>query len=356
MKNLVLLIAALIMGAQGSRAESAVHRHFATAAYGYSNSFIFVENGISFSVYPDGEFDFYIQNQIGIPAGRNAALTFNAGFNYNPFIQYDAFGAVIQVRQVPVFYDFYGRVRQIGGMRVYYNSLGYYDYHVGYINPYNRYYVYQPFHRYFVRPATGFCMVYPQPYRRYYSPVRYTWYRPYRNNVRRAYARAGSTYRNHTRPDRSRIYRNDNRVTASHTGVRGNNRHSSGKEAVASRQSRTGPARTTARTATATERKGVSRAGNRTTYARSGARKSELSGTASTRTASNTRAVRNSGGGKKYTAERKSSYNQRSGMARAETKGRVSASRKSVIKNDRSGRTGRNASGARTGVSRRNPR
>lgn len=248
MKNVVFLIAVLLLGTGSAQAAPEQTLASTMTTFGNSNSFIFVENGVSFSVYPDGEFDFYLNNPAGVQAGvafGATAVTFNSGFNYNRYVQYDDFGAVVQVRHVPVYYDYYGRVNRIGnvfisyrngrlfrlgGMRVYYNNLGYYSYHVGYVNPFNRYYVYRPFHQYFVRPAISYCMVYPQPYRRYYHPVRYTYHRPYHHNVRRAYARAGQTHKHHTRAERSRIYRNDSRVVA-----RSNDRN--GKLVESSRQS-----------------------------------------------------------------------------------------------------------------------
>ena len=230
MRHFILLFVALVMGVGNSPAKASENKVAAATLSGYSNSFIFAENGITFSVYPDGEFDFYIDNRVQAGVGiGTAGITFNAGFNYNPFVQYDDYGAVIQVQHVPIYYDYYGRVNRIGGiqihyrnglvyrlggMRVFYTPMGYYDYHIGYINPYNRVYVYRPFHRYFVRPDFGHCLVYSHPYRRYYRPVRYTYYRPYHNNVRRAYATVGKTYRYHPRSERSRIYRNDHRVTA----------------------------------------------------------------------------------------------------------------------------------------------
>ncbi|MDG1573032.1 hypothetical protein OZ410_11945 [Robiginitalea sp. M366] len=230
MKQLVLLFAAMVMGTslQATPEDKVVTRN----AFRYGNSFIFVENGVTFSVYPDGEFDFYIDNYAGVNAHIGAGpvgITFNSGFNYNPYVQYDDYGAVIQVENIPIYYDYYGRVNRIGGidiwyrngrafriggMRVFYNNRGFYDYHVGYINVYNRRYIYRPFHRYFARPAVGFCMVYNRPYRRFYQPVRYTYYAPYRYNHRRAFAHVGKTYRYKDRADRSRVYRNDRRVAA----------------------------------------------------------------------------------------------------------------------------------------------
>ncbi len=209
---------------------------------GYGNSFIFVEDGVTFSVYPDGEFDFYMDSRVNVGIGAqigNVGITFNSGYDYNPYVQYDDYGAVIQVENIPIFYDYYGRVsqignvdiwynngrvRRIGGLHVYYNG-GVISHYTGFINVYNRYYVYRPFHRYFARPAIGFCNVYTTPYRRYYRPVRYTYYAPYRYNTRRAYAHAGKVYRNDNHYRRDNIYRNDKRVTVRDNSVRrsGNN-------------------------------------------------------------------------------------------------------------------------------------
>lgn len=236
MKNLVLLFAAVILGTTGVLAKSTVEDKVATRnAYRYNNSFIFVENGITFSVYPDGEFDFYIEDYV---TGRRNGLTFNSGFDYSPYAQYDDYGAVIQVENVPIYYDFYGRVTQIGdvdiryrnnrvrsvgGMFVFYDNRGFYDYHTGFINIYNRHYVYRPFHGFFVRPAIGFALVFNRPYRRFYTPIRYTYYRPYRFNTRRAYVKIGREHRyNQVRRERASIYRNDNRVAVRENSYRGN--------------------------------------------------------------------------------------------------------------------------------------
>ncbi|MGB3152196.1 MAG: hypothetical protein WBB27_16185 [Maribacter sp.] len=236
MKNLVLLFTAILLGTTGVFATSTLEDKVAVRnAYNYNNSFIFVENGITFSVFPDGEFDFYIENQI---SGRRNGITLNSGFDYSPFVQYDDYGAVIQVENVPIFYDFNGRVTQIGdvdiryrngrvrrlgGMSVFYNNRGFFDYHTGFINIYNRNYVYRPFHRWFARPALGFSLVLNRPYRRFYTPIRYTYYNPYRNNFRRSYAQIGREHRyNRVRRERANIYRNDKRVAVRDNSFRTN--------------------------------------------------------------------------------------------------------------------------------------
>ena len=62
---------------------------------------------------------FYIIN------GSGVSISFNSGYNYNSFLQYDAFGAIIQIKHVPIYYDFYGRVSRIGNIYINYNRHGY---------------------------------------------------------------------------------------------------------------------------------------------------------------------------------------------------------------------------------------
>lgn len=226
---------ATFLGTTATFATTADDKVAERNAYRYNNSFIFLEDGITFAVYPDGEFDFYIDNRIG----RNRRnVTFNSGFDYSPFAQYDDYGAVIQVENIPVYYDFYGRVSQIGSvdinyrngrvnrlgnMFVFYNRRGFYDYHTGFINVYNRRYIYRPFHSFFARPALGFCFVRTTPYRRFYNPFRYTYYNPYRFNRRQRFARIGKVHRyNQVRRERSSIYRNDKRVALRDNARRSN--------------------------------------------------------------------------------------------------------------------------------------
>lgn len=230
MKNLILTFVSLIVSqmAFGSTTTENTGRR----SFGYQDALIFVESGITFSVYPDGEYDFFIDNPnyVGVDyRTRNVSISFNSGFNYNPWVQYDDYGAVIQIENTPIYYDFYGRVSRIGGLNifyqrgrvsrigglyVYYDGYGRFARFNGYINMYNRLYVHRPVYSFFTRPAVSFCLVNTRPYRRYYHPVRYTYYRPYRNNHRRAYAPVGRTYHYKESNPRRNVYRNDRRVAS----------------------------------------------------------------------------------------------------------------------------------------------
>ena len=125
MKNLILLISGIVLTTYGVQAKSLENKVQYTTSFSSNNAIIFVENGITFSIYRDGEFDFYMQNRINVAnnaAAFNTGYTFNSGYNYNSFVQYDAYGAVIQVENVPIYYDYYGRVNQIGAIPIRYNN------------------------------------------------------------------------------------------------------------------------------------------------------------------------------------------------------------------------------------------
>ncbi len=239
MKKFVLIITAVLFGTAMANAATAEDK-VATVNRNAVNSFIFVEDGVTFSVYPDGEFDFFIDNRVNLALGAragNVGITFNSGFDYNPFVQYDDYGAIIQIENVPVFYDFYGRVdqignininyrnglvRRVGGLNVFYNGAAF-SHYTGYVNVYNRNFVYRPYFSWFARPAVGFCNVWVTPYRRYYTPIRYTWYSPYNYNERRIYAHIGREHRyNEVRRERATIYRNDKRVAVRDNAIRTN--------------------------------------------------------------------------------------------------------------------------------------
>ncbi|MGB8704460.1 MAG: hypothetical protein WCD31_05485 [Gillisia sp.] len=191
MKNLTYLLALLFVGwsASAKTTASATTNNF----YNYGDSFIFVEGDVEFAVYPDGQFDFYYNPQFSRTSIVNISvpgvnISYNSGYNYDPYLQYDDYGAVIQIENVPVYYDYYGRIVQagniyinynshglvanVGGLNIYYNMFNQPVRYVGFINRYNPRYVYRPWHRYYVRPYDDYRVVYNQPYREYYAPTR----------------------------------------------------------------------------------------------------------------------------------------------------------------------------------------
>lgn len=225
MKNLSLLLAFMVIGWSGWASPDA---HERPAVAGYGDAFIFVEGGVEFAVYPDGQFDFFYNSRgngyhINVVT-PHVNISYNAGYNYDPYVQYDDFGAVIQIEHVPVFYDYYGRIVQAGNVFISYNHFGMisrignlhfhynhnrFSHYSGYINAHNRRYVYRPWHDHYRRPPAHFAVVLHQPYRAYYHPHRV------------AYSHHKNYYRKHyNKGYQKRYYRPGQKVTAYHRGTR----------------------------------------------------------------------------------------------------------------------------------------
>lgn len=207
------------------------------AIYNSNNAITFVENGITFSVFQNGEFDFFLNthsNNLGVNYySPNVSISFNSGYNYNRFVQYGQFGAVIQVERTPVFYDHYGRVtsigdininyrhgnlHRVGGLHIHYNSSGHYVIRNGYINSFNRNYTYHPHHNLFIRPYAGYRVVRSSPYRHHYSATRHHYY----NDHRYAYKHHYDHHRSYTnkRATHQKQYRSKNNVHTNDYGSR----------------------------------------------------------------------------------------------------------------------------------------
>lgn len=229
MKRLIFLLAGFVFFSGSGWANDSSFGVNSSSSQWNNNpnqSFIFIENGIEFSVFQDGQFDFFIPNNgPNVSVGFNTSnvnFSFNSGYNYNPFVQYDSYGAVIQIQNTPVFYDYYGRVQQIGSLFIGYNNYGlvnrigglqvFYRNNAfwrqsGFINQMNRSYVWRPWHRYYAMPAAQFCLISSQPYRQFYTPVRHIYYRPYKNNSRHfAFNRQQPHYRAKIKTNRSQRY------------------------------------------------------------------------------------------------------------------------------------------------------
>lgn len=195
MKKATTLLAGIFLMCFSANAVTVLPENLMTTN-NYGQRYIFVEGGVEFSIFPDGQFDFVylgrndgnnLNVQIGSP---NVNISFNAGYNYDMYIQYDNYGAVIQVENVPIYYDRYGRIAQAGNVNIYYNDMhlvrvgglyvhydqyGHYSHYTGFINSWNRHYVARPWHRYYVLPSYSHCIVYDYAYRRYYDPIRYSY-------------------------------------------------------------------------------------------------------------------------------------------------------------------------------------
>ena len=229
MRNLTFILTFLFIG--WSVSASVNSRPAITTYTNYNDSFIFIEGGVEFAIYPNGEFDFYFnpdfrRRNITHIASPDVNISYNSGYNYNPFVQYDDYGAVIQIENVPVYYDYYGRIiqagnvllrynnfgrlAQVGNLRIHYNSHHHFTHYSGFINHYNRRYVYRPWHTYYRRPHGNVSIVFNRPYRAYYQPHRIS----YHNYV--------SVYKNYYVKNNSRrnFYRPSDRVNSYNYGTK----------------------------------------------------------------------------------------------------------------------------------------
>ena len=229
MKKVYLLFAFLVVGLSAQAAPTAATD--LRNPFGYGDAFIFTESGVEFAVFPNGEFDFNLNPRSIAPGyGRNTPFSFNEGYNYNPYVQYDDYGAVIQIERVPVYYDYYGRIIRAGRVQIGYNHYGMvnrignlflqydpynqYTRYSGYINAHNRFYNFRPWHEYYRRPAVNYNIVYNEPYRRYYVPQRrnYSTYKKYyrrsvQTDFRRSYYTPGERVSSYYRGSRSQDQR-----------------------------------------------------------------------------------------------------------------------------------------------------
>jgi hypothetical protein len=241
MKNLTYILALFFIGWSAS-ANSDKTNNF--LPYNYGEAFIFVEGEVEFAVYTNGEFDFYYNPQFARHSDNyinspRENISFNAGYNYDLYVQYDDYGAVVQIENVPVYYDYYGRIIQAGNVYINYNSHGnivrvgnmhvrYNRFnqpirYIGSINQYNSRYVYQPWHRYYMRPHQDYRVVYYQPYRAYYEPSRinYIQYSNYYQNNNN-YINKNNFYR----PGQQGVAYNQGRRTTSERDLKTNLRSS----------------------------------------------------------------------------------------------------------------------------------
>jgi hypothetical protein len=132
MKKNVLLLA-LLLGAFGiSNANSINENNLTTnnqtSRYGQMEPFRFIERGVEFYVFPNGEFDFNthpeyrrtprmhtsINNSYGAPA-------YNSHSNHGVTIEHDHLGRVRRIGNVFVNYDAFNRIKRVGSVYMNYN-------------------------------------------------------------------------------------------------------------------------------------------------------------------------------------------------------------------------------------------
>lgn len=134
MKKMILFIAALLLIGTTAQATDQLsdHQDRVTKRYHQAQPIVFIQNGVKFLVYPNGEVDFRtVRNR-----SRNHTWSSHRGFNtpggyygYTPrsrhgFVRYDYYGRLKKVGLNYLTYDRYNRVRRIGSIYIQYNRRG----------------------------------------------------------------------------------------------------------------------------------------------------------------------------------------------------------------------------------------
>jgi len=146
MKKLQLLFAMMIIGMASATASEIVSENKGedltiTKRYRYTQPILFVERGVEFLIFPDGNFDFNteygnwsnddyyyrgnkrrrgsINRSFGVPGSRfnYTSSRYNRGMR----VIHDRWGNVRRIGNVFINYDYYGRVKRVGSVYLRYN-------------------------------------------------------------------------------------------------------------------------------------------------------------------------------------------------------------------------------------------
>ena len=116
-----------------------------TSRYGYMEPFKFIERGIEFYVFPNGEFDFNTHPEYRDTRRSHTSVNISYGAprnyynNHGVTIEHDRLGRVRRIGNVFVNYDAFDRIKRIGSVYMNYNrnlirNIGglyvYYDRHL----------------------------------------------------------------------------------------------------------------------------------------------------------------------------------------------------------------------------------
>jgi len=172
--NQVLVAFTILFGlgmaeASEKRVFDDVGRRFRPVDYRNAEPIVFMERGVEFYVFPNGEFDFNTVRTAtpNRPRGNSFNSTFGAPnvHSYNNHrnngvrIEHDHFGRVRRIGNVFINYDAFGRIRragsvymrynsfaltQVGNLRIVYNRRGQIISVYGTVNGFNHGYVYNP--------------------------------------------------------------------------------------------------------------------------------------------------------------------------------------------------------------------
>lgn len=140
----VLVIAVLALGLHSAKAsdkkvfDDVSTRNYPPVDYRYADPIVFMERGIEFYVFPNGEFDFNtvtttaprprggrgnVNATYGAPGSYTNTNSYNNVRNNGTKIEHDYMGRVRRIGNVFINYDNVGRVKRVGSVYMNYNSF-----------------------------------------------------------------------------------------------------------------------------------------------------------------------------------------------------------------------------------------
>ena len=138
MKKITLLLSALVLlfgtnmaNASAEKVVDDVDRRFRPIDYRYAEPIIFMERGVEFMIFPNGEFDFNTVTTTASPRPRNTtygaprgnAYGYYGPANHGVRVEHDYMGRVRRIGSVYINYDAVGRVKRVGSVYMRYNSF-----------------------------------------------------------------------------------------------------------------------------------------------------------------------------------------------------------------------------------------
>ncbi|WP_299440819.1 hypothetical protein [uncultured Aquimarina sp.] len=134
MKKMILFIAAMLLvgtAAQATDQKLSDQVDRVTKRYRYAQPIVFVEGGVKFFVYPNGEIDFKTPKRRNYNNWDRNSRNYNSpghtrGYRYNNrfTVRYDYYGRLKRVGLTTIGYNRFDQVRRIGSVLMRYNRRG----------------------------------------------------------------------------------------------------------------------------------------------------------------------------------------------------------------------------------------
>ena len=135
MKKITLLVASILLVGSVAKAQErrSLNTSVTTSRYNTNEPISFIERGIEFFVFQNGDFDFntrpndsqgdYFFRSAGKRGANTSTARGMANVNYGTLIEHDSFGRVRRVGNTFINYDFQDRVSRIGTVYMRYNRF-----------------------------------------------------------------------------------------------------------------------------------------------------------------------------------------------------------------------------------------